>query len=287
MALPLQTIIIFNPNSTGDGKKNAEELRDALLSAGGEAELLETEHAGHAEELAQEIANKNESAYIASSSGDGGYHEVINGILSSQHPQVVAGVLPSGNANDHYNFVHRGDIVERIKKGDVDIIDVLKVETAQWTRYAHSYVGLGVTPQIGEVLTKSTLNPLKESWLVATNLFKTHPVKILVEGNVRRYDHLVFSTIGKMSKYLTLDKNASVTDGQFEITAKRHGTAFELLRHFLSAAVSDSNNAIKAERQAMTILRSTTIQLDGEVYTLKKGDRVVIACEKNTIRCIV
>ena len=287
MALRLQTTIIFNPNSTGDGRKNSEELRDALVSAGGEAKLIETEHAGHAEELAREIADKNEFAYIVSSSGDGGYHEVINGILSSKHPKVVTGVLPSGNANDHYHFIHRGDIVQRVKSEDVDMIDILRVETPQWTRYAHSYVGLGVTPQIGEVLTKNTLNPLKESWIVITHLFKTHPVKVRVGKNIRRYDHMVFSAIGKMSKYITLDENASATDGLFEVTLKRHGTVFELVHHFLRAVVTNESNAQKSERYEMTMLRSTTIQLDGEVYNLSKGDEVVVTCEKKIVRCIV
>jgi diacylglycerol kinase family enzyme len=287
MALPLQTTIIFNPNSTGDGRKNAEELRDKLVSANGNVELIETEHAGHAEEIARQIADNNQSAYIVSSSGDGGYHEVINGILSSNNPKVIAGVLPSGNANDHYNFVHRGDVVQRVIAEDIDEVDVLKVETPEWTRYAHSYVGLGVTPQIGEVLTKNTLNPLKESWLVATHLFKVHPVKILVDGHVRRYDHLVFSIIGKMSKYLTLDENASVTDGLFEETAKRHGTVIELLRHFFQAVATSSSDVQKTERRELTILRATTIQLDGEVYNLAKGDKVVVSCVKKIVRCII
>lgn len=287
MTLPLQTTIIFNPNSTGDGRKNAEELRDALEAVGIKADLIETEHAGHAEEIAKSIADKNELAYIVSSSGDGGYHELINGVLTSKNPNVVVGVLPSGNANDHYNYVHRGDVVARIQAEDTDTIDVLKVETSTWTRYAHSYVGLGVTPQIGEVLTKNTLNPLKESWIVASHLFKIHPVKVSINGALRRYDHMVFSTIGKMSKYLTLDENASVTDGLFEVTVKRHGTIFDLLRHFFKAVAANGGETQKAERKELTILRATTIQLDGEVYNLAKGDNVVITCEHKILRCIV
>ncbi len=287
MANLTETTIIFNPNSTGHGRENAEELRDILVAKGLAAKLVETEHAGHGEEIACQVANENPDAYIVSSSGDGGYHEVINGVLSSNNPFVVTGVLPSGNANDHYNFVHRGDTATRLVAEDVDEIDVLKIETPEWTRYAHSYAGLGVTPQIGEVLTKNSLNFFKESWLVVTHLFKIHPVKLSIDNQTQRYDHLVFSTIGKMSKYVVLDNDASVTDGQFEITSKHHGTILGLLKHFLHAALAKIDDVSKAENKEFTVLRATTIQLDGEVYDLRKGDLVKVTCEKNKLRCIV
>ncbi len=287
MANTTKTTIIFNPNSTGDGRKNADELRDILVAKQFTTELVETEHAGHGEEIAHQLANENPNAYIVSSSGDGGYHEVINGVLSSNNPSVVTGVLPSGNANDHYNFVHRGDVAERLIVDDSDAIDVLKIETPEWTRYAHSYAGLGVTPQIGEVLTKNSLNFFKESWLVVTHLFKIHPVKLSINNHTQRYDHLVFSTIGKMSKYVVLDNDASVTDGQFEITSKHHGTIFGLLKHFLQATFAKTDDVSKSNEKEFTVLRATTIQLDGEVYDLRKGDLVRVTCEKNKLRCIV
>lgn len=287
MNQPLETTIIYNPISTGNSKQHAEELRDSLSEKGFPVVLTETEYAGHAVELARNSANENPNAYIVSSSGDGGYHEIINGILTSEHPSAIAGLLPSGNANDHYNFVHHGDLLTRINDQDIDAIDVLKVVTTGWTRYAHSYVGLGVTPQIGAVLTEHTLNPFNEAWIVVSELFKVHPVKVRIDGRVKRYDHMVMSTIGKMSKYLNLDDTASVTDGQFEINVKRHGTFLELIGHLLKAATTKANDAQKAERREMTILRSTSIQLDGEVFPLRGGDTIVVTCEKKVLRCIV
>jgi diacylglycerol kinase (ATP) len=279
--------IIFNPNSTGDGEANARVLQKQLEAAGLKVELMPTKHAGHAVTLAKKFADTHKTGMVISSSGDGGYHEVVNGIMQSKHPSVITGVLPSGNANDHYHSVHHGNTVQRIANATYDEIDVLKVSTKAWTHYAHSYVGLGMTPQIGEELTKATLNPMREAWLVVKNLFQIKPVKIRQNGKVRRYNNVVFSNTPRMSKYLTLSTKASVTDGVFEITRVKATNLWELLRHLFRATANQIDDAPQAAKYSCTVLRATKIQLDGEVYDIPQGDEVVITCEHKKLRCIV
>jgi diacylglycerol kinase family enzyme len=279
--------IIYNPNSTGDGKTNAIQLSEKLKKKGMRVTLIETEYAKHAEKLAKGIADKHPSAMIISSSGDGGYHEVVNGVLASKHPGVVTGVLPSGNANDHYHFAHHGNTVKRILEGSVDEIDVLSVKTSRGIRYAHSYVGLGVTPQIGEVLTQHSLNPFNEVWLVIKHLFVIRPIKISRNSKVTRYDHMVFSSSGRMSKVLTLSTAAKIDDGKMEVTTKREGSLIALLAHFIQTVLSPSSDTPTYEQYEFTVLKATTMQLDGEVYEVKAGERILIKCEKQLLRCIV
>lgn len=279
--------IIYNPNSTGDGELNATELAKSLREVGKPVELVKTEYARHAEELARTIVNEDPEAMVISSSGDGGYNEVINGVLSSDNPAAVTGVLPSGNANDHYHFVHRGDIVERIMNDDIDSIDVLKVSLDTDVRYAHSYVGLGVTPQIGEVLTKHTLNVVTESLLVMKHLFGIHPVKLRNSKGTRRYDNVIFSNIGKMSKYVTVAEDAKADDGLMEITFKRQGSLLQLLLHFLRRIVKQADPALRCKEYEFTLLRKTSMQLDGEVIELGANQQIRVNCEKQHLRCIV
>lgn len=280
-------MIIFNPNSTGAGKDNAKAMQEKLQEAGCDVALQPTKHAGHAVALAKQFATQHKNGIVISSSGDGGYHEVINGVLTSEQPHVVTGVLPSGNANDHYHSVHRGNTVRRIQKNDYDETDVLKVTTRNWTRYAHSYAGLGMTPQIGKELTKATLNPLREAWLVVKNLVRVRPVKIEIGGVVQRYDNLVFSNTPRMSKYLTLSTKAAVDDGKFEITRVRAERPWKLLHHLFRATVNQIDDAPQATEYAFTVLRKTTMQLDGEVYDLPAHTKVRVVCEHKILRCIV
>ena len=78
-SLPYQrVVIIYNPQSTGDGPRLARELAEQLGERAPQlvVKLQETEAAGHAVELAKAAAQDESPALIVSASGDGGYHEV-------------------------------------------------------------------------------------------------------------------------------------------------------------------------------------------------------------------
>lgn len=280
-------VVIFNPNSTGDGEKNAREFVAKAKKAGLAAVAVPTKRAGHARTLAREYAERPTPTIIISSSGDGGYNEVVNGVLNSKNPATVVGVLPSGNANDHWNFMHHGDVIKRIKSNDIRALDVLKLSCDDTHRYAHSYIGLGVTSQIGEVLTKNDLNPLKESWLVLTHLFKIRPVKIRLDGRTRRYDHLIFSNIARMSKYLKVTDRGTTHDGIFEVIAVRSGGFLGLLKHFLLAAAKGHQADDIRSQVEFTCLKPLTVQLDGEVENYKRGDVITIESVKKALNTII
>ena len=287
MAAPAPITILYNPNSTGDSRKNARAFKKELAARGITAELKATKHAGHAEELARAFASDHPRGMVVSSSGDGGYHEVVNGVLGSKNPSVITGLLPSGNANDHYHFVHHGDTAARIVRGRSQHIDVLKVVTPDWTRYAHSYVGLGLTPQIGKELTEKRPGRLQEKWLVLKNMFRVTPVQIRVHGRVRNYSHLVLSNSGRMSKVLTLSTLADIQDGRFEISRVGKDSPFKLLGHLLRATANQISDTTQADHYSFTALRNMRIQLDGEVYTILSGQKVTITCVKQALRTIV
>src|ERR687886_2939966 len=75
-------VIIFNPNSTGDAPRSAEELRAELARRlpAVPVELRPTQHAGHARELAREAAGTGRPLLV-SVSGDGGGNEVGAGVV--------------------------------------------------------------------------------------------------------------------------------------------------------------------------------------------------------------
>jgi len=131
---------------------------------------LATKSSGHAEEIGKEYAKRDTKTLLISSSGDGGYNEMINGVLKYAAKHVVTAVMPSGNANDHYHATATDDLVRRIvvaKKREIDVLEVTaKQDSRPWKRYAHSYVGVGMTAYIGKKLTQSNLNALNEKWMV-------------------------------------------------------------------------------------------------------------------------
>ncbi|MFZ1484304.1 MAG: diacylglycerol kinase family protein [Candidatus Saccharimonadales bacterium] len=278
--------IIYNPNSTGDSKSKAHAFSALLKKHKVQATCIPTEYAGHAEKIAKKTAESEPNPIIFSSSGDGGYNEVINGVLASNAPKTICGVLPAGNANDHYHAVHRGHVAKRVAAGDFDVIDCIAVDIGKVTRYAHSYIGLGLTPQIGQELTKRKLSPVVEAWVVFTKLFRITPVKISYDGKVQFYDHLVISNIPKMAKYISIAPNANISDGLLELTTVRSGSFITLLRHLLKRIVSADADPKQIEAFEFICERATTLQLDGEVVRLMNGQKVTVRCAPKHLRTI-
>lgn len=282
-------IIIYNPNSTGDSKKNAKELSKNLKKVAKKCDvkLVATKRTGHGEEIAEKYSAARH--FIVSSSGDGGYHEVVNGIMKKPvRMRATLGLLPSGNANDHYRHMHRGDLMQRIQKNDTTSVEVLELRTNDSVRYAHSYIGVGITPHIGEELTKANLNRLNEAWLVIKHLVTFSPVKIKINGKVKRYQNLLCTNVSEMSKIIKLSKKSKSNDGKFEVTHQSGASFIGLLRHlFRASTVGLEDEVEQVTSFSFTTTQRLKVQLDGEVFRLKKNQAVMISVQQNAIKTII
>lgn len=287
--------IIYNPNSTGDGKAMAEKLKADLskLLPKQKVELMPTKHAGHGEQLAYKLATATQRPLIISASGDGGYHEVVNGIMRAQQAgaRAVAGLLPAGNANDHYQDSHVPDVAKAIATGQSKNIDLIQLAGTiggkEVIRYAHSYIGFGLTPQVGKELNKVHLNWFMEVWIVTKALLRLRPVRIIVNGEQHRYDSLVFSNIGKMSKYLKLSDQASNCDGKFEITVFKRHHKLKLILELFKASTQGISDAAQATDYQFKTQRALLVQVDGEISTIDGGSKVAISIQPKKLCCIV
>ncbi len=85
---------ILNPIS-GKKRLNPETLKTQIGSYFKGAELLLTQHPGHATQLAQEAAENGFEAVVAVG-GDGTVNETARGLL---HTQTALGIIPTGSGN--------------------------------------------------------------------------------------------------------------------------------------------------------------------------------------------
>src|SRR5690606_252590 len=106
------------------------------------------------------------------------------------------------------------------------------------------------------------LNPWNEKWLVVKNLFTVTPVRLEYKGRHYRYDSLLFSNIGQMSKVLKLNHSAQPDDGLFEITSKKSGNIIGLLRQLFKAATIGLAGTKQTRQVCFTMLADAKIQLD-------------------------
>jgi len=275
-------IVIFNPQSTGPAPQRAEELKDTLADRLPDVplHLCPTECAGHARELAAQAAATGRPL-IVSVSGDGGYNEVVDGVMHAGNPNAVCAVLAAGNANDHRRSTGEQPLVDAIVTGDVRHIDLLRLtvgsDSGARTRYAHSYIGMGLTPIVAIDLEKGGKGSFKEIVSVVRTFAKFRPFTIDVDpGGLRRLDSLLFANIDEMAKYATLSEDSRPDDGRFEIIALPHTAKWRILAVALKAATRGLGPQPTARHYRFTTVKPTPMQLDGEVIAVEAATSVSV-----------
>jgi len=287
--------VIYNPISTGPSESLAKEFVEKVAARlpKQDIKLIATERANHAESLAYDIAKKSEHALIISSSGDGGYNEVVNGAMKAQGEgsKVTTGLLPAGNANDHFHNLNEKDIVELVVTGETKKIDVLKISSTSKgksiERFAHSYIGIGLTPIVGKELNKVKLNIFTEVWVVARALLRMKSVRLKINNRIRRYESIVFSNVDEMSKHLKISAPSRVTDGEFEVTIFTRRDKLRLILVLLKASLGGVVQDARVSRYELETISKTLVQVDGEILSLDAGVQATVTIDKQALSCIV
>ena len=287
--------IIYNPNSTGDSAENAEKLRSDLLEAQPKlkVKLLKTRYAGHAKKIAYELSKASLRPLIISASGDGGYSEVVNGVMKAvnEGASPICAVLPSGNANDHSRTIQDGELVESIISNKTKKIDVLKltISTNNKTKemYAHSYIGLGITPHIAVELNKNDLNRIKELLVTIKALRRHKPFKLKYSNQIFEYDSVIFANISEMAKMFTISKNSKPDDGLFEIVKLKQKNKFHLLKTITHAATQGLDYSEQVKEFRFEVLGTMPIQLDGEILKLHPKEKITISCMNSVLTTVL
>ena len=277
-----RVVIIFNPQSTGNAAESAGDLRDELRARLPEVplELRPTQHAGHARDLAREAAAAGRPL-IVSVSGDGGYNEVVNGVMDAGNDRAVCAVRAAGNANDHRRVTREQPLADAIVAGRVHRIDLLRLTVGEGaaaeTRYAHSYIGVGLTPVVAVDLEKGGKGSWREITSVVRGFSRFRPFPIRLEdGRRRRIDSLVLANIAEMAKYAKLSEAGSPDDGRFEVITQHQTGKLRVLAMAIRAATRGLGPQPSVTHYGFTPLAPMPLQLDGELVELDANAPVAV-----------
>lgn len=279
--------IIFNPISTGDAPKLAEKLADSISNDKAiklNATLTPTQHAGHAEELAKKISLKYARPLIISVSGDGGYNEVVNGAMNaklrSKDAAPVVAVVGAGNANDHRRVMRDDPLMKLIKVNQPKAMDLLRITSSsgkeRFDRFAHSYIGFGISPQVALRLNRHELNKFRELQIAVKTFFTFEPFVYQMDSKKHVCDSLVFANINEMAKVLKFKDEANVRDGKFEVIEFAHKNRLQLLWRFIFTATSGLDNPPSYSSYSFELPNASDMQLDGEVDKLPARSKVTV-----------
>lgn len=281
-------VIIYNPKSTGDAKSKAHRLARRLRRRKvTTVDLQATEYAGHAEELAYKTAVRYRHPLVISVSGDGGYHEVVNGVLRAMDEgragQPVCAIYPAGNANDHRRGTKKRPLTWAVLRSRPEPIDVLRLDAEvagrKLTRYAHSYIGFGVTSEAAAELNRVRLTPFSESRIVTRTILSFTPFTIqLPDGETRKLDSLVFANIHQMSKFIRLGRKGEKQSGHFRVIAIPHRNRLRFILTLMSIALFGFRHPPQTDDYEFDLVDTQLVHLDGEVSKIAGGSHVRVEC---------
>ncbi|MCE0534133.1 hypothetical protein LWF15_01270 [Kineosporia rhizophila] len=201
--------------------------------------------------------------------------------MDAGNPDAVAAVVAAGNANDHHRVTDPRPLPEAVAAEEVRPMDLLRMTVQsrgkQLVRYAHSYIGIGLTPVVAVELEKGTKGSLRELVTVARSFGEFRPLRIeLEDGRRLPVDSLVFSNIPQMAKVLKLSENGDPEDGEFEVTLTAHEPRWRVLTKAAKAATTGLGPQPAYTEFRFRVLKAAPLQIDGEVMEVEAGDEILV-----------
>jgi diacylglycerol kinase family enzyme len=235
MAVKADVCVIFNARA-GSGRA-AQQLRRLQRVLGPRADFRPTAERGHGEELAEEAARAG-YPIVAAAGGDGTVHEVANGLLRSERPEVTLAVLPIGSANDYAHSLGLGaDWWLRpdpaIEAAPVDV-GVVRVPGGSETYFINN-LGIGLTGAVAQEADRVPLRGLARYLvgLARTLCYRYHQplTAVTLDSQTLREPTLALSLgLGKREGNFVLVPNAVLDDGLFDYVHAGPMTRRTLLR---------------------------------------------------------
>lgn len=291
-AAPFDRIaLIFNPNRAGMAARiDALEREIATDLPGLHIDLLPTGFAGHARDLARSVAAKG-APLIVSVSGDGGYNEVVNGVMDVPASSAVCTVLPAGNANDHHRSMPARTLTGAIRGSRVRRIDLLRITfrgaQREQVQYAHSYVGFGLTPLMAIGIEKGGKGKVLELISVARTLSHLRPFELVRDdGATAQFDSLILANISRMAKYGTVSESHHPNDGHFEVVTLPHAGRWKMALMTLRAVTLGLGHQPSVSRYSFTTRNAVPCQIDGEVVHIQAGTHVLVESARGALAII-
>lgn len=262
-------------------------------------ELLYTERAGHAVEIAAQKVKEEVHAVVAIG-GDGTINEIARSLV---HSQTALGIIPCGSGNGlarHLQIpMEPKKAIEVINEGVMEVIDYGKINEVPF--FCTCGVGFDafVSLQFSKAGKRGPLTYLEKTLLESLK-YRPETYELEMDGSTLRYKAFLIAC-GNASQYgnnAYITPQAALNDGLLDVTILEPFTVLDVpsLSFQLFNKTINQNSRIKTFRcQALRIHRSKpgVVHFDGDpmmtgenidVKIVKKGLQVIVprGAEKDT-----
>ncbi|MEM6885257.1 MAG: diacylglycerol kinase family protein [Verrucomicrobiota bacterium] len=250
--------IIFNPAAKGErARKSIPLIRKAFP----DAEFIETQHAGHATELASAAGIHFKKVLAAG--GDGTINEVANGLA---HTDASLGILPIGTVNVFAMELGITSKLEKaiqvVKGGKERQIDLAKAND----RYFVQLAGVGLdaeTVRMTDSESKKALGPISYLMTLTQVVGKVASPLQIRNGSKEPLEG-TFVLIGNGRHYggpFNFFPEAELDDGLLDICVFHRLSHFDLLRYFRGILVNGGHTKFTD----VTYFKTDHIEISGGV----------------------
>ena len=240
---------IINPTSGTKSRKDVEALiREHLNQDKYAHDIVYTERAGHAPDLAREAANQG-VAIVVAVGGDGTVNEVARGLL---HTETALAILPKGSGNGlarHLGIPMGLDGALRvINKANITTIDSGQINGHPFFTTA----GIGFDAYISSVFAgnkKRGLQTYVELVMKEVLNYKHLPVIASINGNTLDTDCFVmaFANAAQYGNNAYIAPNADIQDGLLDVCLVRRLDLIKALNLSYCMLTKQLANADSAE----------------------------------------
>ncbi len=283
---------IINPKSGTQSKEQILHLLDEKLDKTKYAqEVIYTEYAGHAVEIAAQKAKENVNA-VVDIGGDGTINEIARSLV---HTKTALGIIPCGSGNGlarHLQIsMEPKKAIEIINEGIIDVIDYGKINEVPF--FCTCGVGFDafVSLKFAKAGRRGPLTYLEKTLLESLK-YQPETYELETEDGTLKYKAFLIAC-GNASQYgnnAYIAPQAMLTDGLLDVTILEPFTVLDVpsLSFQLFNKTIDQNSHIKTFRcQTLRIHRTKpgVVHFDGDpmmmgenidVKVIKEGLQVII-----------
>lgn len=283
---------IVNPKSGTQSKEHILHLLDEKLDRTKFLpEIVYTEYAGHAIEIAAQKAKENEFAVVAIG-GDGTINEIARSLV---HTKTALGIIPCGSGNGlarHLQIpMDSKRAIEIINGGVLDVIDYGKINDVPF--FCTCGVGFDafVSLKFAKAGRRGPLTYLEKTLLESLK-YQPETYELETEDGTLKYKAFLIAC-GNASQYgnnAYIAPQATLTDGLLDVTILEPFTVLDVpsLSFQLFNKTIDQNSRIKTFRCRKLRIHRTkpgVVHFDGDPMML--GEDIEVKVFKEGLQVIV